>query len=211
MDKPPPFKQQPFWDILTKIAAPGAIAVGAVCYLSGYAFNEALMREFGQSSGAVSTSVQETTATGSIVIILLLFVFAFLLWLCVLLQAIYYYIPMKYRPLFGGELSSSFRRLIARSFSFRTQVFVILLGCGLIGGFTAGDFRARSIKRSILTGCQSRCFEYRTSRGTLTGRMIAQDQNRALIAGRGRVYLIDAKDLRSAAPVRFGKIAADWS
>jgi hypothetical protein len=197
----------PIWDVLSKIAAPGALAAGATLYLTGYTFQAALLRNFGIAGNIVSPSVQEVLAQGYpfvLIASLLILVLA----LIIRLLAFVLKLALRKSP----KYTSLFQTLFSLGTIMQNARYLVLgvLCIGFFAGGFGGIITAKNFKRLLKNGCQSSCYYYHTRRGTITGFVLLQDKDRAIIAGRNTAYVVANSDILSAKAVEGKVFLRNW-
>lgn len=200
--------KHPIWDLISKVAAPGALVVGAACYLTGFTFKGALLRQFGFESGAISLSVQETISLG----------YPYIFMACLIIAAIAatIYLVVLLTNSEGASPGLAFKlvrglalALFALFFDARNAVLAIL-SVGFVAGAIQGLRSANSIKSDLRSGCHDKCFYYHTKRGTVQGRALLQDHETMIIVGRSTAYIVKSGDLLSAAAIDGSTRLRSW-
>lgn len=197
----------PIWDVITKVAAPGALAIGAACYLTGYTFNSVLLRSFGLGGSVVSPSVQELIAQGYPLLLI-----AILGFMAIAMVATRFENVMRSAADKWPILNPAYDVSLQTFYQFwHTRYAVIIVLCiGFFSGGAGGEIVSRQFKRQLREGCLSTCVYYKTKRGSVTGIILLQDKDRAIILGRNKAYVISINDILSTSPVNGRHLLSDW-
>jgi len=190
----------PAWDALTKLVAPGAIAISAASYLSGFIYRFALFRAFGFGPNVIDYSVQDTITLGYIPLALGVIALAGTAGLAMFIGYVLSRLIRRSRRLLSivrVAAKKSFKAVFLVNVAYMISVLMLL---GVLTGSAFAAFDISNISRQVSYDCMRRCMYYRLEGGEINAILLGQSKDFTVLVGRSSAYLIPTRKIRSTAP-----------
>lgn len=198
--------QLPALSMLGAVFVPASVALTGLFYLAGWSERNALLKNFGLSSGLFDEPFQSTLARGYLPVFLgasVIAAFALIGWVVVGAEKYFRRRIPRYPTEWLNRAMTIAWKFNRWFYTFYFCVLVLMLG--LLSGEMTGDLKARRVWDALDRGCVSKerlnCARYDVGGKSYTGVLLVQDGARAAVATKTGVRLFANDRIDNVTPL----------